>query len=104
MIITWQDMLERADSPLGKDSTILKYPEEAKKTFDYYYTKFFEKWDKFPRKIQLRKMAALISSTLNEHKGKFVLPELTGRTRTVDLTFKELVKKDPSFAKGFENY
>ena len=104
MIITWQDMLERADNPLGRDSTILKYPKEAKKTFDYYYTKFFEKWDKFPRKIQLRKMAALISSTLNEHKGKFVLPELTGRTRTVDLTFKELVKKDPSFAKGFENY
>jgi hypothetical protein len=90
-LITWQDMLERFKDPR---STALEYPEEAKKAFDYYYKKFFEKWGKFPREIQLKKMASVISATLSDHGGKFVPPGIGGRGRETAFTFKELVKEN----------
>ena len=106
-LLTWKEVIDRAEKSTRVDSPILASREASKQYFDWLMKNSYalERWEKLPRAALLKRITQLISLHLKEHKGEFVKPTPGGTMGArPGYTYDELVKKDPRFKAGLRNY
>jgi len=102
-LITWQDLLDRAENTKG-ESPITANSAEYKKAFNHYIKKHAAEYKTLPKEVQVRRITDLIRLNLKDNKGKFV-PGVGYKNINVDpkLKWDELVKK-PGFKDEFQSF
>ena len=100
--VTWQDLVDRARRRKGY-SPLLENLEEYKKGFRYYIKNFGSRYKDASKEKAVDRIADLINQNLKRNNGKFMVGPGQG-FRPIEVTWEELVKKNPDASKGFENY